>query len=92
NGVLIEQLDNGRGLTPERYHETFTRSGFRVVREHPIRRSLGSRWLRFASSKRCPPALNKFAARGEIAQASRTRFRAQTQGYFDCLFVLERDS
>lgn len=90
NGILIEQLDNGRGLTVERYHEVFDRTGFRVIEEHPIRRSSGSRWLRFASSKRCPPPLNRVAARGEIASASRTPFHAGTKGYFDCLFVLER--
>jgi SAM-dependent methyltransferase len=92
NGILIEQLDNERGLTLERYHGVFKREGFRVVREHPIRRSSGSRWLRIASSPRCPAFVNKLAARGEISSAAGARFDAGTKGYFDCLFVLQRTS
>ncbi len=90
NGILIEQLDNGRGLTIERYGETFRRSGFTVLRHYPIRRSAGSRWMRLASSRGCPALLARLAAQGEIASARRSHFTPSTRGYYDSLFVLQR--
>lgn len=92
NGILIEQLDNGRGLTVDRYGESFRRNGFTVLHHHPIRRSAGSRWMRLASSRRCPAPLARLAARGEIASAQRSLFTPKTKGYYDSLFVLQRNA
>jgi ubiquinone/menaquinone biosynthesis C-methylase UbiE len=89
NGILIEQLDNRRGLTPERYHETFARNGFAVLLEQTIRRS-GSQWMNIASSARFPKLLTPLFARLEMTRAQRSVFGPNTQGYHDRLFVLQR--
>jgi ubiquinone/menaquinone biosynthesis C-methylase UbiE len=89
NGILIEQLDNRRGLTRERYHEAFARNGFNVVEERFLRRS-SSRWMRFASSRRFPARLAHLAVRWEMAAAKQSHFSPDTSGYYDCLFVVAR--
>jgi ubiquinone/menaquinone biosynthesis C-methylase UbiE len=90
NVILIEQLDNGRGLTAERYHEAFARNGLRVLDERLLRCS-SSRWMRLASSPRFPASLARLAARTEMATARRAPFNAATRGYYDCLFLLARE-
>ena len=50
------------------------RNGFTLLRHYPIRRSARSRWMRLASSRRCPAILANLAARGEIASAQRSHF------------------
>lgn len=92
NGILIEQLDNARGLTLERYREAFARNGFSVLRQHAIRRSARSRWMRVASSRSCPAIFANLAARGEIAAAQRAHFGPDTKGYFDSLFLVARNA
>jgi SAM-dependent methyltransferase len=89
-GIVIEQLDNARGLTPQRYREAFERNGFSITHERIIRRSAGSRWMRLASSPGRPAWLVSAAARAETAAAGKTRFGRTSAGYYDCLFVLER--
>jgi hypothetical protein len=87
NGILIEQLDNRRGLTLERYREAFARNGFTVLREQTIRRS-GSRWMHIASSAQFPKLLTPQFAHLEMRKAQRSIFGPDTQGYHDRLFVL----
>jgi SAM-dependent methyltransferase len=89
--VLIEQLDNARGLTLERYHEAFDRAGFCLLEERLLRRS-SSAWMRLASSPRSPVWLARAAARAELATARGARFDATRRGYYDCLFVLARNT
>jgi SAM-dependent methyltransferase len=89
-GLLLEQLDNSRGLTLDRYREAFERNHLALVEATAIRRSSGSHWLRLASKPACPPRLAKLLVRAELAQMKRRRHDARTTGYYDYLFVVRK--
>jgi SAM-dependent methyltransferase len=90
-GVLIEQVDNDRGLTPERYNATLATAGFRTLVRRPIRRGVRSPFQRLAASAPWPVAMIDLLARAEIRSMRGRVFTADTSGYWDYLFVIKRE-
>lgn len=88
-GVLLEQVDAGRGLTVERYRETITRNGFSLERAFSIRRSIASGWQRLAANRFSPTWLTRLLARVQVA-TMRDR-QPEAAGYYDYVFVLRRE-
>lgn len=89
--VLVEQTDNGRGLTLEHYWAAFARAGLRVRDARAVRRSAGSLAMRLATRSWAPTWFARLSAAWELSDMKRRRYHAGTPGYFDYLFVLDRN-
>jgi hypothetical protein len=88
--ALIEQVDNGRSLTPETYQNAFRpEDGFKIVVAAPIR-SGSSRYARLAMRGWIPAALHPVIALIEMTQMSRARFKSSTRGYWDYLLIARK--
>lgn len=87
--IFIEQVDNARRLTPERYLHLFDDAGYHAQRASAIRRG-ASRFLRLATRPWFPWLLMPALCRAETASLREARFRADTSGYWDYLFVLKK--
>ncbi|HLW36950.1 MAG TPA: class I SAM-dependent methyltransferase [Candidatus Eremiobacteraceae bacterium] len=88
--LVLEQTDNGRGLTLERYRTTFEKAGFTLRNVRAVRRSSRSRAQWLATRSWAPRWLGDLAVRWELAAMQRARYDAGTPGYFDYLLVFEK--
>lgn len=86
--VLIEQTEPGRGLTVERYRRTFSKVGFVMRSERPVRLGTRSPFARIAQLS-LPSFVAAMAAQAEVALAPAFHRSAV---YVDHLMVLTRDS
>jgi len=89
--LVLEQTDNGRGLTLERYRQAFSRAGLTLRDMRAVRRSGGSRAMKLVMKPWAPAWLTRPAAALEIASLRSRAYDAGTPGYWDYIFVLERD-
>jgi ubiquinone/menaquinone biosynthesis C-methylase UbiE len=89
--LVLEQADNGRGLTIDRYNTTFAQAGFVVKNAQALRRSSGSRAMKLATQSWSTPWLSAFAVRWELGRMKSARYDERTAGYFDYLFVLKKN-
>lgn len=89
--IVLEQTDNARGLTLERYRQAFSGAGLTLHDLRAVRRSGGSRAMALVMKPWAPPWLTQPAAALEIASLRSRTYDARTPGYWDYIFVLERD-
>jgi|ERR1700694_5293934 len=89
--LVLEQTDNARGLTLDRYRATFAQGGFSLQSARALRRSGGSRAMRLATKPWATPWLGDLAVRWELASMKRAQYGDHMQGYFDYLFVLKKN-
>ena len=88
--IVLEQADNGRGLTLAEYREHFAAAGLSIVDARAIRQSAGSRAMRLATRTWAGPGLAALAARWELARMRRRHHGPATPGYYDYLFRLRK--
>src|SRR5579872_2141770 len=89
--LVLEQADNSRSLTLDRYRNAFAQAGLRLQSSTALRRSHGSAAMRWAIRRWAPSWLPGAMARWELASMQKVRYDAQTPHYFDYLFVLVKD-
>ena len=88
--IVLEQADNARGLTLERYRAAFAAAGLQPERAQALRRSRGSKAMALATQPWAPRWLQAAAARSELAAMRGARHGPATPGYYDYLFVLQK--
>jgi SAM-dependent methyltransferase len=91
-GLLIEQIDTGRGLTMDRYRATLAAAGFHIELARPIRRGAGSRPLRVAMAAPWPQWVIRLLAGLEMRSLRSRTISEGEPGYWDHVFVVRRVS
>jgi SAM-dependent methyltransferase len=89
-GLLIEQVDNSRGLTRDRYEATLAAAGFRTLLARPIRRGARSPFQRIAASLPWPLPMIDLFAEMEIKSMRGLSLGADARGYWDYVFLVQR--
>jgi len=87
--ALVEQIDNGRGLTPRTYLDVFHHAGFEVTIGRPIR-TASSTLMRWSLHPWLPSIAGQMLGRIEIDRMAAARFAPTTIGYWDYLIVAKR--
>jgi ubiquinone/menaquinone biosynthesis C-methylase UbiE len=87
--LMIEQVDHSRQLDLAAYRQFFANAGFDIVSARPIRTS-ASPFMRLAMNPLLAQFLTETLARAELMRRKNMRFRADTPGYWDYLFVLKK--